>query len=80
MTNEEKIEWRKKAIPLLKEFLAKTVGYPNCSNEAIMKNLDLMWAELGSNNLIVEGMTFQMFIVCAQKKYMEREMARIIGL
>jgi len=80
MTNQEKAEWRKKAVPVLTAMLEKTIGYPNCTNEAIMKSLDMMWTELELHDLIVDGMTFQMFVASAHKKYQEREIWRIIGL
>lgn len=80
MNASEKIEWQKKAKPILLAHLKKSIGYPNCTDKAIMEQVGPMWAELVASGLIVEGMTFQMFVTVAQRRYMEKEMWRIIGL
>ncbi|HXN74947.1 MAG TPA: hypothetical protein VN855_00460 [Candidatus Acidoferrum sp.] len=80
MTPEEKEIWLSQVRPILKEHLVKTIGYPNCTNQAIMGQVIPMWKVLGDNKLIVEGMTLQMFIHFAQKHYMEAEINRIIGI
>ena len=80
MTNAEKLEWKNKAVPVLTEFLQKTINYPNCDGVQIMNQLGPMWELLVKNGMVTEGMTFQMFADSAHRKYMEREMWRIIGL
>lgn len=80
MTEQEKLEWKDKALPIVVEHLQKTINYPNCGGDQIMNQVAPMWELLVKSNLIPEGMTFQMFVNSAHKKYMEREMWRIIGL
>jgi hypothetical protein len=80
MTQNEKLTLRNKARTTLIALITQEIGYPNCSNEQIMDQVGPMWTQLKDSNLISEGMTFQEFIASAQKKYMEREMWRMMGL
>jgi hypothetical protein len=80
MTAAEKIEWQKKALKVMKDHCAKTIGWPTCTNEAIFRELHGMWEALQANGLVLDGMTFQAFVSHAHNKYLQAEMNRILGL
>jgi hypothetical protein len=80
MTNEEKAAYIAKARPIWQAFMKKTVNWPDCTNAAMMNQIGPLWAEFVSQGLVLEGMTFPMFVEHAHNKYMEAEMRRIMGI
>lgn len=80
VTGSEKLAWKNKALPVVTDLLRKNINYPNCTGQDIMNQIGPMWEALKAQGLVTEEMTFQMFVSSAQRKYMEREMWRIMGL
>jgi len=76
-TPEEKLEWKNKAVALIKEHLAKSVGWPQCSDEQIMEQLGPMWDLLVEADLIPEGATQRNWIASAQRAYANAQMAHM---
>ena len=70
MTLEQQIEHKDKMAVVLKKYLAETLGYPNCPNQEIMRKLPEMWQVLLTNNLVLPGMSYDMFVSHAQSQYL----------
>lgn len=73
-------EWVVKAIPVVQDYLHETIGWPMCTNKEIMNELDGIWRKLNEENLIPKEITYGVFAQVANRKYMEAEINRIIGL
>jgi hypothetical protein len=63
----------KVAIKMVMSKYLKSIGYPNISNERIIKELPTLFRLLDSEKLIPKGMTFDLFHHIAINKYMETE-------
>lgn len=70
MTQEQRTEHKDKMAKVLKEWLTLNLGYPNCANSDILVRLPDMWQVLLTNNLVLEGMTYDEFQHHAHSQYL----------
>lgn len=57
-----------------------TIGYPNITNEQIMRELKPMWIKIEEANLVAKGMNFQNFAAIANHHFMVAEINDAIGI
>lgn len=74
-------------IETLKENIRKvmvdhltTVGYPNITNEQVMRELKPMWIKIEEAGLVVQGMNFQNFASIANQHFLMAEVNGIMGI
>lgn len=69
MTIEEKTEHKDKMLAVLKKYIFDTFG-SQYVNLQVLQHLPQMWALLQQNNLVLPGMTYELFARSAHGQYM----------
>ncbi len=57
-----------------------SIGYPNITNERVMKELKPMWLKIEEAGLVVKGMNFQNFVEVANHHFLISEVNDIMGV
>lgn len=79
MNAVEQAQYKAKVKTLMLDHLKNTIGYPNCTDEQIMKELKPMWVKIEEANLKLEGMTFVHFSAIAQDQYTFNQIKKAMG-
>jgi hypothetical protein len=68
MTPQEKAEYKIKAKQVIFDYITKA-GYPNITNDQIMQHLPNMYRALGDNNLLLPGLSYNIFQQIANEQF-----------
>lgn len=79
MTDQEKLELKEKLKKVMVDHLT-SVGYPDITDDQIMRELKPMWIKLEESGILADGMTFAGFQSYANEEFMKSQFRGILGI
>ena len=79
MNTTEQKQYKTKVKKLIIDHLTSVLGYPECTDEQIIKELKPMWLKIEEANLKLPGMTFAHFVSMANDQYTFSQIKKAMG-
>lgn len=79
MNAVEKEQYKVKVKKLMVDHLIHVLGYPNCTDEQILKELKPMWIKIEEAGLILPGMKYAHFVAIANDQFTFSQVKKAMG-